>query len=182
MKGVVFTEFLEMVENSFGYEVVDQLLTENELPSGGIYTSVGTYAYSEMGQLLHSLSEKTNQSIPHLLKKFGRYLFGTFQKGYPQFLVSANTAFDFLESIEKHIHVEVRKLYPDAELPKFKTTLVDEHTLQMIYYSERRMGDFAEGLIESSLVYYEEQATIMKKNLKEDGSEVEFLIRKNTKG
>ncbi len=178
MKGIVFTEFLEMVEDRFGYEVVDQLLSENELPSGGIYTSVGTYAYSEMGQLLHSLSRKKDLPIPYLLNTFGRYLFGTFQKAYPQFLEATTTAFDFLESIEKHIHVEVRKLYPDAELPQFKTTLVDEHTLQMIYYSERRMGDFAEGLIESSLVYYGEEATIVKKDLKEDGSEVEFLIRK----
>lgn len=29
-------------------------------------------------------------------------------------------AFQFLKNIENYIHVEVRKLYPDAELPTFE--------------------------------------------------------------
>ena len=35
MKGIVFTEFLEMVEEKYGYEVVDQIIEESKLPSGG---------------------------------------------------------------------------------------------------------------------------------------------------
>jgi hypothetical protein len=50
--------------------------------------------------------------------------------------------------------------------------------LEMIYYSERKMADFAEGLIEKSLEHYGETADIDRRNLTEDGSKVEFIIKK----
>ena len=52
MKGIVFTEFLDMVEERFGYEVVDQIISESKLSTDGIYTSVGTYPHSEIVKLL----------------------------------------------------------------------------------------------------------------------------------
>ena len=123
MKGIVFTEFLEMVEDKFGYELVDQLLTENELESGGVYTTVGTYNYSEMVTLVLHLSNQTEIAPSVLLNEYGKYFFQVLLDSYPQFFQSMTDPFDFLESIEKHIHVEVRKLYPDAELPSFDCLL-----------------------------------------------------------
>ena len=38
MKGVVFTEFLEMVEDIFSPDIADQIVEEADLPSGGVYT------------------------------------------------------------------------------------------------------------------------------------------------
>ena len=178
MKGIVFTEFLEMVESEFGYNMVDNIINKSDLPSGGIYTSVGTYAFSEMGMLLHNLSTDTGLSMPQLLNAFGKYLFNTFVKNYPGFFESAPNAFKFLESIEDHIHVEVKKLYPDAELPSFDTKYISPDQLEMIYKSERRMADFAEGLIEKTLEHYGEEAKIEKEKLNENGSIVRFIITK----
>ncbi len=178
MKGIVFTEFLEMVEKSHGYELVDDLLNTTELASGGVYTAVGTYPHHEMVQLLTGLGAKTETPVPVLLKNFGHYLFGTFKTNYPTFFEAATNAFDFLESIERYIHVEVQKLYPDAELPKFQTKLLDEHTLEMIYLSDRRMADFAEGLIEKTVEHYQEKCTITKEVIEASGKKVKFIITK----
>ncbi len=178
MKGIIFTEFLDMVEDAMGYDTVDQLLTESDLPSKGAYTSIGTYHHSEMVTLVMGLSKRTSIPVSDLLHAFGQYLFGTFEKGYSAFLKAAPDAFTFLESIENYIHVEVRKLYPDAELPRFVTNRKDKKTLEMIYYSDRRMSDFALGLIEKTFEYYEEKATITRDYIKKDGSEVLFLIEK----
>lgn len=178
MKGIVFTEFLEMVEQKFGYETVDHILTDNELESGGAYTAIGTYNYAEMVQLIVGLSEKTGLGIPVLLFEYGKYFFDVLYGSYPQFFDSMDEPFNFLESIEHHIHVEVRKLYPDAELPTFETERIEEGTLKMVYHSERKMSDFAEGLIIRTLDHYKTECEIEKKNVKEDGSSVEFLIRK----
>lgn len=178
MKGIVFTEFLEMVEEKFGYEMVDEIIAEEELPSGGSYTSVGTYSHAEMVQLIVGLSKKTQKNVPALLKAFGLYFFDTLEKNYPQFLQATDNAFDFLESIENYIHVEVRKLYPDAELPSFETQLLADNTLEMIYTSERAMSDFAEGLMERAIGHYGESATIDRKVLTEDGKKVQFIVTK----
>lgn len=178
MKGVVFTEFLDMVEDKFGYEMVDTLLDSNDLPSGGVYTAVGTYQHAEMVQLVTTLSQESKLDVPTLLKTYGKHLFGTFKKGYPAFINAASNGFDFLESIEQYIHVEVRKLYPDAELPSFETRRLQDQTLEMIYRSERKMADFAEGLIEGTMEHFGEKATIRRENLKADGTEVRFMIQK----
>ena len=70
MKGIVFTEFFEMVEQKFDYTMVDKLLANTELPSGGIYTSVGTYSHTEMVSLVVKLSQETSIPIPDLLRVF----------------------------------------------------------------------------------------------------------------
>jgi hypothetical protein len=178
MKGIVFTEFLEMVEQKFGYDTVDLMLSENELESGGAYTAIGTYNYSEMVQLIVDLSTRTGLGIPVLLHEYGKYFFDVLLNSYPQFFQAEKEAFNFLESIERHIHVEVRKLYPDAELPSFETERIGNDTLKMIYHSERKMSAFAEGLILRTLDYYEVNCNIEKSNIAEDGSSVQFVITK----
>ena len=178
MKGIVFTEFLEMVEDKFGYELVDKLLTENELESGGVYTAIGTYNYTEMVQLVTNLSERTGLEKSILLNEYGKYFFQVLLSSYPQFFQTMTEPFDFLESIENHIHVEVKKLYPDAELPSFESERLNENTLKMIYHSERKMSDFADGLIIKTLEHYKTPCNIEKKNMEEDGSVVQFIIQK----
>ncbi len=178
MKGIVFTEFLEMVENQHGYELVDTIIEESDLPSKGIYTAVGTYPHQEMVQLLMSLSSKTSTPVPNLLRSFGHYLFNTFLKSYPGFFESAPTGFHFLESIENHIHVEVKKLYPDAQLPNFETQRLDHNTLEMIYKSDRHMSDFALGLIEKTMEHYQETANIEVQGDPSNRSSVTFIIKK----
>ena len=70
MKGIVFTEFLEMVESKYSADVVDEILDDGTLPSGGIYTSVGTYDHGEMISLLSALGRHTglgNQELRRVL-------------------------------------------------------------------------------------------------------------------
>lgn len=176
MKGIIFTEFLEMVEQEFGYEMVDKIISENDLSSGGAYTNVGTYNHEEIVKLIISLSRHSRQEVSSLLKAFGIFLFDTLKNAYPHFLEAAQNAFDFLESIENYIHVEVRKLYPDAELPSFETRKLDSNTLELIYKSERKMADFAEGLLIRSLDHFGVKASINRTNLDQTGSKVKFLI------
>jgi hypothetical protein len=179
MKGLVFTEFIEMVEGKFGDEMVEDIIELSNLESGGAYTSVGTYPHEEMVSLVSNLSLKTDIPIETLLTVFGKYLFGVFETKYSAFFTHIKTGFDFLETIENHIHIEVKKLYPDAELPTFKTTRLDENTLEMIYSSERKMSALAKGLIEATFEYYQENINIDQEVLNSEATEVKFLISKN---
>jgi Haem-NO-binding len=176
MKGIVFTEFIDMVESKFGYDMMDDIIESSNLPSGGIYTAVGTYDHTEMVQLVVGLSNRTEIPISQLLKTYGKHLFGVFTKGYPHFFENTDNVFDFFEQIDRYIHVEVRKLYPDAELPKFDTLRPDNNTLEMLYQSDRKMSDLADGLIEAAIEYYKESATVEKFDMNQDGSLVKFII------
>ncbi len=86
MKGIVFTQFLDFVEARFGPEMADSILTGASLPSGGIYTAVGTYDHHELVTLLVGLNQATGVAIPELVREYGRALFGVLARGYPQLL------------------------------------------------------------------------------------------------
>ena len=179
MKGMVFTEFLEMVEDLFGWEVAEDIVEENDLPSGGAYTAVGTYSHEEMVAMVVSLSEKTGMAIPDLLKAYGKHLFGRFNSLYGSFFENVTGTFNFLSSIDQYIHVEVRKLYPEAELPKFDYEYPDENTLIMIYSSSRPFADFAEGLLIGCVEHFGEEISIDREDLNEaNGKEAKFTLVK----
>ncbi len=108
MLGIVFTEFFEMVEEKFGYEMVDGLIEKSSGTTNGVYTSIGTYPHTEIVEHVVNLHKETQIAIPDLLRTFGQYLHGTFAKNYSGFFDDASNAFDFLESIERYIHVEVK--------------------------------------------------------------------------
>jgi len=165
MKGIVFTEFFEMVEEKFSPAVADAMIEACDLPSGGIYTAVGTYDHEEMVQLVVQLSAATGIAVPDLLRAFGQHLFGRFFAFYPQFFDGVTSSFDFLESIENHIHVEVRKLYPDAELPSFDCDTSAPDRLSLIYRSKRPFADFAEGLIRGCIAHFGEPIDMVREDL-----------------
>jgi hypothetical protein len=179
MKGIVFTEFLDLVEDKFGLEMVDNIISNSQLESGGVYTSVGTYRFSEMLQLLQHLSENTNISIDDLLLVYAEHFFGVLKESYPGLLATYKDPIEMLSSIENHIHVEVRKIYPDAELPTFIIESKTENSLVMIYKSSRAMHHFGLGLMNKTFEHFNATATITLEKIKEDGTEVKFIINKN---
>lgn len=147
MKGIVFTELLDYVGRTHGEDTVDDIIRDCALPSGGAYTAVGTYDHAEMTALCSALSARTRVPLSDLMRGFGDSLIDTFSRHYPQFFDTAGSLLDFIQGVESHIHFEVRKLYPQAELPRFLLLERSETRLVMLYSSPRRMADLAEGLI-----------------------------------
>ena len=99
MKGIVFTEFLELVENKFGLEMVDTIIINSDLKSDGVYTSVGTYSFSEMLQLLTHLSEHTGISKDDLLLIYAEHFFEVIKKSYPELLDAYSDPMEMISSI-----------------------------------------------------------------------------------
>lgn len=176
MKGIVFAEFLDLVEDKFGLEMVDTIINQSNLESKGAYTSVGTYAFSEMLQLLQNLSSNTKISIDDLLLTYGEHFFQVLERDYSPMLASYKDPIEMLASIENHIHVEVRKIYPDAELPTFEVLEKTKTKLIMVYKSSRAMYNFGLGLMNKTFEHFNKVAEIIVEKLKEDGTEVKFLI------
>ncbi|MGD1945587.1 MAG: heme NO-binding domain-containing protein [Croceivirga sp.] len=176
MKGIVFAEFLEMVEINYGLDTVDTIIENSDLPSGGAYTAVGTYEFSEMLQLVSQLSSTTSIPVNDLLYTFGLYLFDSLLKAHPEVVSSYKNPINLLYSIEEHIHVQVKKLYPDAELPTFNILERTERTLTMIYMSSRGLYALAHGLIKKTFEHFQKQVKVEVKLLNEQGTEVRFAI------
>ena len=87
---------------------------------------------------------------------------------------------DLLASIENHIHFEVQKIYPDAQLPTFELILHEENKMIMIYKSDKALYILGKGLMEETFKLFGEHAIIEYEKLKEDGTEVKFTIVKTS--
>jgi len=180
MKGMIFTEFLEMVEERFGLATVEKILEQAAPENEGAYTSVGNYHHEEMVRLVVALSETIDIPTDDLLQVFGRWVFlRLFVEHYGDFFVEPGTVFEFLTGIESYIHVEVRKLYPDAELPTFETERVGDHGLNMVYRSTRPFAQFAHGLVLGCIEHYGENITVEVKDLSQgQGTSAQFVLSK----
>ena len=153
MKGIVFAEFLDMVERHHGLEVVDAMLQAAAPASGGAYTAVGTYDWRELAQLAEALVGLRGGSVAEVLRDYGHNLFAVFAQRFPAFFQGVSSPLLFLAGVETLIHPEVLKLYPDAELPHFEVQL-EANSLTLRYRSERPLGHFAQGLIEACLRHF----------------------------
>ncbi len=176
MKGMIFTEFMEMVEATWSLDMVDTLIDRSQVASGGAYTSVGSYPHEEFIALVTALSKETATPIPDLIRAYGKHLFGRFALAYPRFFQGASGAFRFLSGIESVIHADVRKLYPDAETPTFEVERGD-NTLILTYFSEHPFADLAHGLIDGCVAHFGEDIEVRREAVADlPGAQARFIL------
>lgn len=179
MKGIIFTEFLEMVEEKFSPAVADKIIEASETVTGGSYTSVGTYHHSELIEMVGHLSKESGVEVVPLVKVFGEHLFGRFVDLYPEFFEGRDSCFSFLGMVEDHVHSEVRKLYPDSDLPTFETVQPESNKFEMTYQSARPFAPIAEGLILGCIAHFKENITVSVEDLSGgDNTHARFTMEK----
>jgi len=173
VKGIVFVELLKMAEDLLGEDRVDAVIAEAALPSGGAYTSVGNYPCAELTTLVQGFSATSGVDQAELQRVFGHWMMKVFAVNYPDFFRTNPDALSMLQSIESEIHVEVMKLYPDSELPRFDARRTSPDRLELDYSSPRPLAPFCHGLIEGCLAHYGMTADITA----EDRSDAELTRR-----
>ncbi len=176
MKGLLFCEFIEFLENQVGEDEAQEIIDSAELASEGAYSRVGFYDYQELIQLLVKAASYTGNDAGDLLQAFANHLFTVFHRDYGVFFEGVDNAVSMLKTIDDHIHVEVKKLYPDAELPQF---VYDENgdELRLSYQSPRPLAGVAHALVNACLQFYENKQTLTHYEISEDQKRATFVIQ-----
>ncbi|WP_394247147.1 heme NO-binding domain-containing protein [Vibrio profundi] len=177
MKGIIFTEFLELVEAKFGLEMLNEVLELSD--DQGVYTSVGSYDHRNLVKLIVNLSKKTNIDPATLQSVFGEAVFKNLLASLPDQagIKDSNNTFQFVRHVEEYIHVEVKKLYPDAQPPAFDFLSQDEVNLEFDYKSARCMSHVCLGLLEGCASYFGERLNITMTPQNDDESVVRFHLK-----
>jgi hypothetical protein len=171
MRGLVFTALLQTVEDRHGLPMLDQLLSNPELSSGGVFTAVGNYDHQDLMVLLSDLAQRTGRPVHELVVELGKNLFPLLIQAAPSEVVDRyRTTFDFLEIVHDVIHVHVRKLDPDAELPTFSTERDGDERMEMTYTSSRPFADLAEGLILGCVAHFGELLELSRESIDGESS------------
>ncbi len=172
MKGVVFTEFVEFVEEKFGFDALDEIIEKSGVD--GVYMQAGNYPFEEMVALLVALCERESKELHELLEMYGFHLFGCLAKIYP-YMDRFSSAMDVVNQIDSIIHPEVHKLYPDAELPSFVTLESKEDFITLEYHSKKSLQHLAKGLILGAGNYYNEALEV---SVLEESGTVRLEVKK----
>ena len=160
MLGMMFTEFMEMVERDFGPDRLDDVLEEAGTRDDGAFTAVGDYDHEELVRMVLALSRQTDRAVPDLLRAFGHHLMPTLSGRHPEFFDEAGCAFRVFENLDRVIHREVAKIYPRAVPPRISAERLGDGAMRLHYRSERAMGDLALGLIEGCCRHFGESVEI----------------------
>lgn len=129
-----------------------------------------------MLQLVTHLSNNTDIAVDDLLLVFSEHLFKTLIKSHPDLVSHYEGPMDLLASIENHIHVEVQKIYPDAQLPTFELEERTENRMVLIYKSDKALYVLGKGLMLETFKLFKVPAKIDIEKLNDEGTVVRFII------
>ncbi|MFA0413848.1 heme NO-binding domain-containing protein [Vibrio renipiscarius] len=176
MKGIIFTEFMDLVEAKFGLDVLDSILVEAE--DEGVYTSVGSYDHRSLVKLIVLLSQKTGISPEDLQQVFGQSVFLNLYAALPNkaSLGECKNSFQFVRLVEDYIHIEVKKLYAEANPPKFEFISESESEMVFDYKSARCMSHVCLGLVQGCADHFGETLEIKMDEQSTDHSHVRFFL------
>ncbi len=160
MKGAIFNIFEEFIIQKFGVEVYENILQHSQIETKDPFISAGTYPDTDFYKLVGTACKLYNLPPEEAQKMFGRFTFVELAKFQPHFVEPYKSAKSFLLTVDSVIHVEVKKLYPDAYLPKFIYSEPSKNELQIIYISKRKLYSFMEGLIDGVADYFKEDIDV----------------------
>jgi hypothetical protein len=179
MKGIVFNLLESVITREHGLATWDALLEQSKLD--GAWTSLGTYADEHLYKLVGAASTALSLPAAEVVRWFGVQALGLFVERYPQFFKPHATTRGLLLTLNNIIHPEVRKLYPNADVPEFQFDTSSDEVLLIGYRSHRKLCAFAIGLIEGAAAHYGERATIEHRTCMHHGDAQCLLAVRTTK-
>lgn len=179
MKGTIFVELIKMAEDAFGEDVVDIALDNADLDNGGAFTTVGNYPCSELIKIVTVFSELSGISSEKLQRMFGHWMMKHFAENFGGSFEGKADSFSLLEAVDGEIHVEVKKLYPSAELPAFSTNRISDDRLVLTYSSPRPLVEFCHGMVEACLELYGQTGEVARSPAPLPANATNFDIRLN---
>lgn len=176
MLGIVFTEFLGQVKNTCSPGMLDHIIEESGVD--GDFAELGHYPHQDMAALVLALSQRTGEPAATILERFGKHLFGQLCRRHSWLVACVTDSLDFLQGVEQTIHAEMRKLYPQAELPRIDSDRLSPDTLRLTYGSRRCLAPLALGMIRGCAEYFGESLHV-EIDGRLSAASVTFIIRRH---
>ncbi len=179
MKGLVFTSLFEMVEEKWGDDMVDQLIDDVAPENDGAYTAVGKYPFEEFAAYVTALSKRMDLPFKDCAFAFGQWALPKFLTKVPEDHPEISGSWELIHAVHGVIHVEVIKLYPDAELPDFAIEAIDENACRLSYSSVRPLAHFAHGLLIGAVEHFKDGVNVELVAVSPDCDRAVFVIRRS---
>lgn len=177
--GSIFYLLKKFVIHSFDEETWNNFLKSANLKSDH-FEITNNYPIEEIGDIIKAASDFTGLSANDLKEKFGEYLVPDLFQLYAGYLRPEWKTYEVILNTEQVMHGAVRKLNSTANPPVLNVTQVSDKLLIVDYFSARRMGALAVGIIKGIANYYNEGEKVIVKPMSDPDDErvqirLEFL-------
>jgi hypothetical protein len=175
MKGIIFNLLETAVSDEHGEDAWDDLLDEAQVD--GSYAALGNYPDGELLRLLALMPGAFGGDSDGQLRWFGRKSMPMLAARYAVFFEQPTDTRSFLLTLNNIIHAEVRKLYPDADVPTFDFDPIpgveasSADALVIGYRSKRALCMLAEGFIHGAADHFGETVAIEQPRCMHRGDE-----------
>jgi hypothetical protein len=151
MKGIVFTELLELIEIRFGYQMVDKIIIDSALESNGIYTAVGEYDDHELVQLIDVLTASVSESVESIQEALGRRVAcAIFENHRHRFLDKTIVRSD-QESLAFNLNFILQHIQSDFMSAGVAMEYPSSHILKLNFEKMSHEEEFFKGIVEGYL-------------------------------
>lgn len=166
MKGVLFNIVEDVVTEAMSADAWDDIIDHAGVH--GAYTSLGNYDDSDLFSIVDAAADAADLNAADTLRLTGRVGFAHLVKRAPHLLDGLHDWKSVLTSLDDIIHPEVRKIYPDAQVPGFATEHIDDG-LRITYTSQRGLCALADGLMVGAGLWFETTLTVTHESCVHDG-------------
>ncbi|WP_372751431.1 heme NO-binding domain-containing protein [Labilibaculum sp.] len=179
MKGIFFTELLEMTEKEYGIDITEKIIAELGVGNNGVYEATYDYPYTQFVEMCDILSNEVKNSVSDLVKNFGEYLFSRLVILFRPDFAGNTDVFEFLGQIDDFIHHSIQERFTKVEIPRFKAIQINDSTFQISCQSEEVLIDLAIGLFMGCQRFFNEELTLKTEFISKRSKLVCFTLSKN---
>jgi hypothetical protein len=142
-----------------------------------VWVGPGTYPDEHLMAVAGVAAQHAGLPLKTAVRAFGKFSFGGLGRRHPDIVARFADPVSMLEGIESVIHVEVRKLMPEAVTPRILAERRPDGRLAVSYESRRGLCALMEGLLEGMGDHYGVNVTLEKSACQHDGAaRCEYLV------
>jgi hypothetical protein len=154
VKGIIFNLLEEFIIDNWGAARFEKIVARCPIHTQLPYVGPGTYPDANLFAIVEQTTAELGIGTDEALRSFGRFAFPKLAARFPIFMVGHDHPKSFLKTIDGVIHVEVRKLFVNAEPPRITFRDPAPDRLVLHYVSRRNLCPLFAGLIEGTSDYY----------------------------
>lgn len=179
MYGIVNKAIEDLVKENFGTEKWEAIKIRSGVDVDFFLSSV-PYEDDITYKLAGAVSEEMNMPVSDVLFAFGEWwVLRTSKEKYGALMeAGGNNLQEFLLNLPM-FHSRIMLIYPKLTPPEFKISHMDEHSVQVHYFSKRiGLQDFVRGLLSGLGKLYQTPVTITLLETRDNGASHEtFEVR-----
>lgn len=148
MKGVVFNILEDFIVEHWGEAMFEEVVAVCPVHATNGFLGPHTYPDADLYAIVGATCRRLGVAPEVAIRSFGRYMFPKLAARYPVFLQGHDDPRVFLKTVDRVIHVEVRKLMRETALPVIRCTDREDGAMTIEYASSRNLCVLFAGLLD----------------------------------